>query len=197
MTSASPSPAPALLTVCGIDELPAQRGRRVTHVLSLVDPGWPEIAALAGLGAGRRRMFRFHDIIEPRAGQTAPDASHLAAILRFGAELAAWPAEAAPAHLLVHCHMGVSRSTAAMLALLAQARPEAGEDALFARLRAIRPRAWPNSAMVGHADALLGRGGRLLAALRRHYRHQAGRDPELAEWMARLGRHRELAMAAA
>jgi len=99
MTAASPSPAAAaLLTVCGIDELPAQRGRRVTHVLSLLDPGWPEIAALAGLGAGRRETLRFHDIIEPRAGQTAPEAGHLAAVLRFGAELAAWPADGAPAH---------------------------------------------------------------------------------------------------
>ena len=34
------------------------------------------------------------------------------------------------------------------------------------------PQAWPNSRMIGMADDLLGRGGRLVAALRRHYTAQ-------------------------
>src|SRR3546814_7057889 len=75
------------------------------------------------------------------------------------------------------------------------AYPEEGEERLFTRLREIRPQAWPNSLMVGYADELLGRGGRLTAALRRHYGHQIRRDPTYLEWMARLGRSRELDMA--
>jgi predicted protein tyrosine phosphatase len=95
----------------------------------------------------------------------------------------------------VHCHMGVSRSTAAMLALLAQIHPSEAEDRLFARLREIRPQAWPNSLMITYADDLLGRTGRLIAALRRHYAHQLKHEPKFLDWMTRLGRHRELDMA--
>ena len=186
----------SVLTVCGIDELPAQRARAVTHVLSLLDPEWPDIAAFGDYGAHHRITLRFHDIIDPRPGQVLPGAGHVAAILGFGADLAATSAGRRDGHLLVHCQMGVSRSTAAMLALLAQAYPDEAEDRLFARLRGIRPQAWPNSVMIGHADDLLGRGGRLTAALCRHYAHQLRRDPHFREWMAGLGRRRELDMAA-
>ena len=39
-----------VLTVCGIEELPDQRSRNVTHVLSLLDPEHPELAAFATYG---------------------------------------------------------------------------------------------------------------------------------------------------
>src|SRR3546814_18771002 len=91
--------------------------------------------------------------------------------------------------------MGASRSTAAMLTLLAQAYPEEGEERLFTRLREIRPQAWPNSLMVGYADELLGRGGRLTAALRRPYGPQTRRDPTYLAWLARTGRTRAQAQA--
>ncbi|MBR7540181.1 dual specificity protein phosphatase family protein, partial [Mycobacterium tuberculosis] len=78
-------------------------------------------------------------------------------------------AEGAEGHLLIHCHMGISRSTAAMLSLLAQTYPDESEVRLFERLRQIRPQAWPNSLMIQYADDLLGRNGKLVDELRRHY----------------------------
>jgi predicted protein tyrosine phosphatase len=185
----------SVLTVCGIDELPAQQARNVTHVLSLLDPGWPEIDTFQSYGAHHRTTLRFHDIIERRAGQIVPTRRHVADILSFGADLEASNGERTEGHLLIHCQMGVSRSTAAMLSLLAQVYPNEAEDRLFARLRQIRPQAWPNSLMVGYADDLLRRNGGLTEALRRHYGHQLRQDPMFFEWMTRLGRSRELEMA--
>jgi predicted protein tyrosine phosphatase len=185
----------SVLTICGIEELPGHEERDVTHVLSLLDPDWPEIDAFQRYGAHHRRIFHFHDIIEQVPGRIAPTPDDMAAILQFGAELQAAKEGRAEGHLLVHCHMGVSRSTAAMLTLLAQAYPDEGEDRLFARLREIRPQAWPNSLMVGYADEQLGRGGRLTAALRQHYGHRLRREPEVADWMTGLGRAREVEMA--
>jgi predicted protein tyrosine phosphatase len=78
---------------------------------------------------------------------------------------------------------------------MAQVNPEEGEDALFARLRTIRPQAWPNSVMIGFADAQLKRGGKLTDALRRHYAHQLEAQPRYRQWMADLGRGAEVAMA--
>jgi hypothetical protein len=50
--------------------------------------------------------------------------------------------------------------------------------------------------MITYADDLLGREGRLISALRRHYAHQLKHEPKFLDWMTRLGRHRELGMAA-
>ena len=183
--------AASVLTICGIEELPSHSARRVTHVLSVLDPGWPDIEAFGAYGEHRRTTLRFHDIIEEQEGRIMPAPEHMEAVLAFGRSLEA----SGDGHLLVHCHAGISRSTASMLAILAQASPRADEDALFVRLRTIRPRAWPNSVMVGHADDALGRGGRLLAALGRHYGHQTRANPNWASWMNELGRTRELEMA--
>lgn len=184
------------LTICGIDELPAQSERRVSHVLSLLDPGRAELEAFGTYGEHHRTTLHFHDIVEPIEGMVAPQPEHVAAIFRFGESLKEGLAERVEGHLLVHCHMGISRSTAAMLMLMAQNDVDgASEDALFERLRGVRPQAWPNSVMIGFADAQLGRDGRLTRALRRHYGHQLRIQPHYADWMTRLGRGRELAMA--
>ena len=187
----------SVLTICGIEELPKHEARRVTHVLSLIDPGWPEIAAFEAYDDHHRVILHCHDIIDPQPGKTMPSREDVAAVLTFGEDLAASASDRGgeEGHLLVHCHMGVSRSTASMLTLLAQVHPDETEDRLFERLRDIRPQAWPNSVMVGYADDLLGRDGRLVAALKRHYAHQIERDPALAQWMIDLGRRREVEMA--
>jgi hypothetical protein len=49
--------------------------------------------------------------------------------------------------------------------------------------------------MIGYADDLLGREGRLVAALRRHYGTQLRERPQFVDWMRRLARDRELDMA--
>ena len=190
------------LTVCGLDELREHGGREVSHVLSILDPGWPdpegEFAAYAG--HHRRLTLRFHDVIEDLPGHEPPGPGHVEAVLRLGADLdeehgtgGAGEAAAGLAlrHLLVHCHAGVSRSTAALAILLARKLP--GEEAaVFARIREIRPQAWPNSRMVAFADDQLGSRGRLVAALRDHYRHQLRARPELAAGMRAMGRGAEV-----
>jgi len=193
----------SVLTICGIEELPAHRPRGVTHVLSLLDPGWPDLEAFRSYDPHHRTTLHFNDIIDPQPGRTMPTRDDVAAILRFGEELEASArerdvergGEGDGGHLLVHCHMGVSRSTAAMLSLLSQVPADENEDRLFERLRGIRPQAWPNSVMVGYAEDLLGREGRRVAALRRQYGQQVSRDPALAQWMIDLGRRREVEMA--
>jgi predicted protein tyrosine phosphatase len=185
-----------MLTICGISELPDQRERSVTHVLSILDPDHPDPEAFEAYDPHHRTILRFHDIINPTEGMILPQPEHVEAVLRFGEEVAAGGDKRAEGHLLVHCHMGVSRSTAAMLTLLAQTYPEENEDRLFERLTEIRPQAWPNSLMIGFADELLSRHGRLTDALRRHYARQIQRMPRYVQIMHDLGRGREVEMAA-
>ena len=183
------------LTICGIEELPAQRERKVTHVLSLLDPELPELEAFASYGAHHRTTLRFHDIITAAPNQVMPRPDHVETILAFGQDFLARQEAQTRSHLLVHCHMGVSRSTAAMLTLMAQANPDEEAESLFTRLVAIRPQAWPNSQMIGFADEQLGRKGELTAALGRHYGRQIRSRPQYTEWMSALGRQAELDMA--
>jgi predicted protein tyrosine phosphatase len=104
------------LTICGLDELDRHSARGVTHVLSILDPDWPEPVALSAFDPHCRGTFRFHDAIEPAPGVVLPQKSDVEAILDFGRD-----AGDDLSHLLIHCHMGLSRSTAAMLMILAQA----------------------------------------------------------------------------
>ena len=184
-------------TICGIEELPVHSAAGVTHVLSIIDPGHPDIHHFEAFSKHLRTTLRFHDIIDPLPGQIMPAKEHVAAILAFGSSLDKGAVEGTAGHLLVHCHMGVSRSTAAMLTLMAQGDPQASEEDLFDRLRQIRSKAWPNSVMVAYADEKLGRGGRLVEALRRHYGLQLKQKPEYAQWMRDLKRGREVDMALA
>jgi predicted protein tyrosine phosphatase len=174
------------LTVCGLDELDRHSGRGVTHVLSILDPEWPEPEAFGGFDPHSRATLRFHDAIEPDSGVVLPKKSDIEAILSFGRDAGD------VSHLLIHCHAGISRSTAAMLMILAQAHPSETEDAIVERLVEIRPQAWPNSRMVAFADELLGRDGQLSAAVAGIYARRLAIAPDLAEIMRRLNRAREV-----
>ncbi len=172
------------LTVCGLDELEGHSAR--THVLSILDPNWPEPAAFEAFGPHFRATFRFHDAIEAAPGVVLPERTDVEAILAFGRDAGEI------GHLLIHCHAGVSRSTAAALMILAQAHARASEGSLVDWLVQIRPQAWPNSRMVAFADELLGGYGRLAAALGPLYARRLKAQPELAEAMRLGARGREV-----
>ena len=182
--------APFRITVCGIDELAGHGDAGVSHVLSILDPGWPVPSAFGTYGEHERLELRFHDIIEDEAGMIPPRLEHIERLLAFGRDLMAEPPSGA--HLLVHCHAGVSRSTASMAVILAQAQPARPAEAAFDKVLRIRPGAWPNLRIVELADALLGRQGELVAAAHGVYRRQAVRRPELVDGMRSSGRGREV-----
>ena len=171
----------SMLTVCGLEELSLHGSRRVTHVLSILDPEMAEPEAFAAYDRHHRTTLRFHDGLEAGPGQMRPEPAHVEAILAFGAAMAA--GGESEVHLLVHCHAGISRSTAAMATLMAQYAPARNEAEIFESLVAMRPRAWPNSRMIGFADDLLGRNGRLTAALPALYRRQLAAYPHVRDFM--------------
>jgi predicted protein tyrosine phosphatase len=172
--------------ICGLDELIGHQGRGVTHILSILDPEWPDPAAFQAFDPHFRATLRFHDAIEPDPEVLLPQKGDVEAILTFGRDAAD------AGGLLIHCHAGISRSTAATLMILAQAHPEEKEDGLADRLLKTRPQAWPNSRMIEFADELLDRRGRLVAAIAGIYARQLANRPELAEIMRRGNRAREV-----
>ena len=181
------------ITVCGIEELASHGAVGVTHVLSILDPGFPDPEAFSRFGEHERLALRFDDIVDAQPTMRLAQREDVEALLRFGRSLTRHPG----AHLLVHCHMGISRSTASMALILAQARPDRPAREAIAEVRRIRPRIWPNLRIIELGDELLGRGGELVAAAVARYRHVLERRPEMGEEMIRLGRGREVRAAQA
>lgn len=157
MPHAVSKPPPFELTICGLDEIEGA----FTHVLSILDPGTPSPAALRDYeGLRAHWVLRFDDVSVPCPGATPPGEADIVNLLQFEREL---QAASPPCHLLVHCHAGVSRSTAAAAILLAARAPGAEKEAVAAVQR-VRPIARPNRRMIWLADRLLACDGRLIAA---------------------------------
>ncbi len=110
-------------------------------------------------GACEWLRLTFHDISAPREGLVAPQESHVERLIDFAR---GWDRRAP---LLIHCYAGVSRSPAAAYVAALALAPELDPTALAQRLRALSPSATPNSRLVALGDALLGRGGRMTAAI--------------------------------
>jgi len=146
------------LLVCPLSQVEAARAlHRPSHLVSLLSPAsaaeaWP-------VAEGLHLRLAFHDIAEPREGFTPPDAAQVARLMDFAA---AWDATRP---MLVHCWAGVSRSTAAAFVFACQRAPQRSEREIAQALRAAAPYATPNPLLVSLADAALGRGGRMSAAI--------------------------------
>ncbi|MEE7458575.1 protein-tyrosine-phosphatase [Methylorubrum populi] len=179
----------SLHTVCGLDELVEHRAAGVSHVLSILDPDRADPEAFGSYGTHQRTVLRFHDAIEPAPGVILPEREDVETILSFGRAAAA---DGGEVHILVHCHVGISRSTAALASLFAQAEPETPAETLIARLHEQREKAWPNARMIAFADEILGRQGSLSEAVRRLHALQLRKRPHLDQVMRDLGRGAEV-----
>ena len=179
--------------VCGIEELEGHCATNASHVLSILDPDHPVPEAFGAFGEHVKLELRFHDIIEETQGQILPRPAHVDDILNLGMDLQREPFETR--RLLVHCHAGISRSTASMAMILAQALPDESAETILRMVHGIREKAWPNLRLMELGDARLGRNGALVAATHALHRLQLDRRPNLAALMEGYGRGREIAIA--
>jgi len=124
-----------------------------THVLSLLDPGKQPFLHPK---TDRKNWLLLH--FEDNLNETdanSPTRAHVAKILEWGQSL---PHNAV---VLVHCEAGVSRSTAAALALLVQHHGNDKIDECIQLLLEVRPVACPNPLITLFADEQLGCNGEL------------------------------------
>jgi len=174
------------ITICGVHEIVGCFDARTTHAVSILDPDSDEPDSFAALAAEQFLRLRFHDVIEPMPAVSAPDNGHIAAILHFGTAMKAHDAP----RLLIHCHAGISRSTATAIILLAQHGVAA--EAAVEHVVSVRPKAWPNLRMIEIGDRMLKLEDRLVRAVRRHHARALVARPELREIFTQCGRAREV-----
>ncbi len=147
------------IIVCPLSRAPEiARERKPSHVVSLLDPG-SAFPALHGYGEERHLRVGVHDIEAEEAGFDPVCERRIRAILDF---VGGW-ARAAP--ILIHCYAGISRSTATAFITACAHNPGVDEAEIAQALRTASPTASPNRRFIALADAELGRGGRMVAAI--------------------------------
>lgn len=135
------------------------RTYRPSHLVTLLSPEHM-IETPAGFPAARHLRLGVNDVVDVEAGDHPPGRQHIEALLAFTRD---WSAEAP---ILVHCWAGISRSMASAYTILCD-RLGPGSEIVAARaIRARAPHAYPNALLVQYADDLLGREGRMIAAIK-------------------------------
>ncbi|MCY0095784.1 tyrosine phosphatase family protein [Hoeflea ulvae] len=114
----------------------------------------------AVIDQARHLRLGLNDISIVRPGLTAPGEAHVDQLIDFARS---WD-QTAP--LVVHCWLGISRSPAAAAITALAIEPDQDEMALAQRLRAASRFVTPNARLIEIGDAMLGRGGRLVTAIK-------------------------------
>lgn len=131
-----------------------------THVVTLINAS-TLVERPAGIAPERHLFLGLSDIVSPMDGHIVPAEAHVSRFLDF---IRDWR-RSGP--LVIHCWAGISRSTAGAYIAACALAPERDEEVIAAALRAASPSATPNARLVALADAMLGRDGRMIAAIDR------------------------------
>jgi predicted protein tyrosine phosphatase len=148
-----------MIHVCSLarlHETVADTGAR--HVVSLIGDE-ARIERPDRISPENHLWLRLHDISSPLDGYIVPGEAHVADLLQF---VRRWDRRAP---LVVHCFAGISRSTASAYASVCALSPHRNEASIARALRKASPTATPNIRIVSIADRLLGRDGRMVAAI--------------------------------
>jgi predicted protein tyrosine phosphatase len=112
------------------------------------------------IAADRHLKLAMNDIAFAGTGDLiAPSEAHVESLIAFVRQ---WD-QSAP--IVIHCWMGVSRSPAAAVIAALSLDPQEDDFGLAARLRKVAPHATPNARLIEIGDRMLGRDGRLVAAI--------------------------------
>src|SRR6476661_308365 len=149
-----------MIHVCSLARLHqtvADTGAR--HVVTLLKDT-DLVARPESILSNNHLILGMDDINETLDGYVVPADDHVTKLLTF---VRAWD-RAAP--LVVHCYAGISRSTAGAFVTACALNPGRDEMVIARALRAASPTATPNLRIVSLADRILGRNGRMVAAIR-------------------------------
>ena len=149
----------SMIHVCSLARLhETVEGTGARHVVSLLGDQ-DHVERPGTIEAGNHLWLRLHDISAPLDGYIMPEEAHVSDLLDF---VRRWDRRAP---LVVHCYAGISRSTASAFAAVCALNPHRDEADIALALRQASPTATPNVRIISLADRLLGRDGRMVAAI--------------------------------
>ena len=131
--------------------------RRFDAVLTIEDPSAPRVVRFHSTPHPDHLVLRFEDVDHPHDDIALPSPLHVEQALEFGRRHV-------DGDLLIHCKVGVARSTAIGLGIIADRLGVGREDEAVQELLRIRPESVPNLLILGFMDDELGRNGALVDA---------------------------------
>jgi len=126
-------------------------------VLTVISPDMP-VDTPCGIAPDRHLTLHFNDVVQITNGLVAATHQDIERMIAF---IDVWDKRAP---MVIHCWLGVSRSTAAALTAMCRLQPDRPEFEIAQQLRFAAPFASPNLRIVSLADKALGRDGRLIDA---------------------------------
>jgi predicted protein tyrosine phosphatase len=148
-----------MLHVCSLARLHATvEETGASHVVTLLKDTHL-VTRPRSVAAERHLILGLDDICDPLDGYICPAEEHVSELIDF---VSAWDRDAP---MVVHCYAGISRSTAGAFISACVLNPERDEATIARAIRRASPTATPNRLLVSHADRLLGRDGRMIAAV--------------------------------
>jgi predicted protein tyrosine phosphatase len=148
-----------MIHVCSLARLhETVEGTGARHVISLLGDE-DHVERPGAIETENHLWLRVHDISAPLDGYIMPEEAHVSDLLNF---VCRWDRRSP---LVVHCYAGISRSTASAFAAVCALNPHRDEESVALALRRASPTATPNIRIVSLADQLLGRDGRMVAAV--------------------------------
>lgn len=148
-----------MLYVCSLSKLQQVVDEvKATHLVTVLNPEMA-MERPAGIAPERHLRLSLNDIAATLPGFKLASEQQVQQLIDFVRD---WD-QTTP--MVVHCWAGVSRSTASAYIAACSLNPDRSELDLALALREASPRATPNSHLVALADDLLGREGRMVAAI--------------------------------
>ncbi|HEX2215759.1 MAG TPA: protein tyrosine phosphatase [Xanthobacteraceae bacterium] len=148
-----------MIHVCSLARLPAtveEVGAR--HIVTLINDE-TKVVRPQCVRAEDHLFLGMHDIATELEGFRAPAEEHVHQLIAFAER---WHRRTP---LVVHCWAGVSRSTAGAFIAACALNPKRDEARIARAIREGSPTATPNARLVALADNILGRSGRMIAAI--------------------------------
>jgi predicted protein tyrosine phosphatase len=148
-----------MIHVCSLARVHATVSKtRASHMVTLLRTV-DIVQRPSSIAATNHLVLGMDDIAEPIDGFTPPAEEHVNALIAF---VRAWDRKAP---LVMHCYAGISRSTAGAFISACALNPTRDEAAIAQFIRQASATAMPNPMLVGHADRILKRNGRMIRAV--------------------------------
>lgn len=147
------------LVVCSLSHLHATaQAHNVREMITLLSSE-NQLERPPSVDPERHLFLNMNDISMQIDGMRSPEERHITRLIDFAAS---WD-RSSP--LLIHCWMGISRSTAAAYITAMALDPSLDEDLFASELRRQSPSATPNRRLIALADDVLKRDGRMVSAI--------------------------------
>jgi predicted protein tyrosine phosphatase len=148
-----------MIHVCSLSRLhETVEGTGALHVVTLLKDT-DRVQRPRSIEPANHLILGLDDISMPMDGYIAPADDHVRRLLDF---VRGWD-RAKP--MVVHCYAGISRSTAGAYVAACALNPRRDELTIARELRRASATATPNPLIVSLADRMLGRDGRMAAAI--------------------------------